>query len=592
MHRPTLHTQMTLVHVGLVLFGSIFFFPLQASAQGLSVLSVSPASQAISAPADTSITVTFDRELDPSSVTTQNFWAFGRWSGTVTGTVTVSPDGFSATLNPSSPFSAGENVMVLLSQSLTAIDGTNLSPGGYSFLFWVASQPANLQFTRIDEFTTRTFPGISTRSYGGVGCDLDEDGHLDIAVINEDSADLRVYLNRADGTGLFGSMVNPPAAVNFQASPNEPGDFNRDGHIDLVVGNIATDTISVLLGNGDGSFAPQQQIAVGDAPRGVAVLDVDGDADMDIAVANFNSSNLCVLLNNGAGVFGAPTFFEGGAVGERSLAAADFDGDGLLDLACGARSAGRMLILLSNGNGTFTNVESQPGLAGTWMIALGDLNGDGNVDITSVNSNQNTGSVNFGNGDGTVGPTISYPTDPFALATDVGDMDGDGDLDWVTSSFSGDWFLFLNDGNGNFTFAEEFLAPIAASCAVMMDIDTDGDLDLTLIDELEDVVILERNGPVVTNPEFIRGDTNEDGVINVADVIQSLNHLFIIVTPPPCLDAHDFNDDGSLDISDPITGLAYLFSGAAPPPPPFPGCGVDPSTPDSLDCASSPANCP
>jgi len=111
MHRPTLHTQMTLVHVGLVLFGSIFFFPLQASAQGLSVLSVSPASQAISAPADTSITVTFDRELDPSSVTTQNFWAFGRWSGTVTGTVTVSPDGFSATLNPSSPFSAGENVM-------------------------------------------------------------------------------------------------------------------------------------------------------------------------------------------------------------------------------------------------------------------------------------------------------------------------------------------------------------------------------------------------------------------------------------------------------------------------------------------------
>ncbi len=357
------------------------------------------------------------------------------------------------------------------------------------------AQPApDLDLVQIDEMTTRTIQNNSTRSYGGFATDLNEDGWMDITVVNENTADLRTFLNRADASGLFGDFLVPPAEVNDRASPSEPSDFNRDGHGDVCVVNIDTDSVSILLGNGDGTFAPQQEIIVGDAPRGIAVLDVDGDGDTDIVNTNSASGNLSLLLNNGDGVFGSPTFFDGGGSGEWSLAAADMDNDNVLDLVVGAQGSQQILINKCNGDGTFSHVSTQSSGGRTWMLVCGDLNGDGNQDLTSANSSNNNGSILLGNGDGTLRSPVTYPTDSFPLATDVADLDGDGDLDWVTASFSGDWFVFTNDGDGTFTFDQEINAPLAASCSLAVDIDNDLDLDLALIDELEDVVILMRNG--------------------------------------------------------------------------------------------------
>ncbi len=550
----------------------------------LEVVQIDPTSNALTAPVNGSISVTFDRAIDPATIVASSFWGFGRWSGTVSGTYSFTNGNETVTLTPSTPFSAGEQVMVILSNAITAVDGSTFAPGAYSWLFWTAAQPATLDFTNIDTFTTRTTPSVSVRSYGGIGTDLDNDGHLDITVVNEDTADLRVFLNAADGSGLFDSMVLPISSVGLQASPNEPADFNHDGNADICVCNIANDTVSILLGDGDGTFGPQQLIVVGDGPRGIATLDVDGDGDIDIVNTNYNSGNLSLLLNDGNGVFGAPTFFDGGGSGERSLATADMNEDGRLDLIIGTYNGGQLIVRLSNGDGTFTQSDIETGITATWMLAVADLNGDGHVDVTSVNATLNNGSIHFGAGDGTITSSAFYPCDPFPLATDVGDLDGDGDLDWMTSSFAGDWFLFLNDGSGVFTFQEEFLAPIAASCAVMMDIDTDGDLDLALIDEIQDVVILQQNGNVIVE-EFIRGDANLDLLLDVADAISSLDYLFGGVPGNPCPNALDSNDDGALDISDPVHFLSYLFAMGTPPPPPHPGCGPDP-TAGALDCPS------
>ncbi len=561
-----------------------------ASGQGLSVTNLSPASNALTAPVTTSITVTFDRAIDPASITTASFWAFGRWSGSAEGTLSFAPSGNTVTLTPTDPFSAGETVMVILSEAVTALDGTDLAPGGYSFLFWTAAAPASLQFTLIQEFSTRTAPGQVTRSYGGVGSDMNNDGHLDFAVINEISEDLRVYLNLADGTGTLGPMVVPPAPLGEQGSPNEPSDFDRDGNTDLVVANAVSNTISVLLGNGDGTFQALPEIPVGPTPLGITVLDVNGDGSIDLANTNTGNGTVSVLLNDGTGHFGPPTFFDPGGSAERAIAAADMNEDGRLDLVVGAISSGQIIVLTSNGDGTFTVTDSEPGVGGTWMLALGDLNGDGHVDVTSGNSGANTGSVNLGGGDGTVAAPSYIATDPSAIATDVGDLDGDGDLDWMISSFSGDWGLWINDGLGNFTFGQEFPAPSAASCATIMDIDGDGDLDLALVDELADVVIIYRNGAPAPPTEFIRADANGDGMTDLADAISMLAVLFQGQGPPGCEDANDANDDGGGDISDPVYLLAYLFSLGMNPPAPFSGCGVDP-TADGLDCGNSPA-CP
>ncbi len=587
-----MNTRMRFLYGVLTFLSALFLSTGAASpvlAGDLLVLETSPTSNALQSAVDGVITVHFDQQVDPSTIGETSFWAFARWSGTVSGSYSFSNGDQTVTLTPDTPFSAGENVMVILSTAITATNGSPLQSGGYSFLFWTTAAPATMQFQQISSFSTRTNPNVSTRSYGGIGSDLDNDGHLDITVINEDTADVRVFLNQANGSGLFTQMVNPPSPVNMQASPNEPTDFNHDGLVDLVVCNIATDTISILLGNGDGTFAPQQQIAVGVAPRGVAVLDVDGDGDVDIVNTNYGTSNMSILLNNGNGVFGGPSFFDGGGSGERSLAAGDMDGDGRLDLVIGMINSGEIVVNLNNGNGTFSEAGSEPTSSGTWMLALGDLNGDGDLDITSVNASQDNGTIHFGNGDGTISSATGYPCDNFPLATDVGDLDGDGDLDWVTSSYQGDWFLFENDGNGNFTFVQEFFAPIAASCAVMMDVDTDGDLDLTLIDELADVVIIhQQEGPLLQ--EFIRGDASWDGSIDISDAILTLTVLFNCTQICSCPDVLDVNDDSNTDISDPIYTLIYLFSSGSPPPAPFPGCGSDP-TPDGLDCLLQPP-CP
>jgi hypothetical protein len=528
-------------------------WPLAAAAAELTVLSVSPAPQSLATPVHASITVMFDRPVNSATLIPANVGVFGRWSGAKTGVFSVGGGGAAVSFDPDQPFSAGEQVMVVLSRSLQAVDGSFLRSAGYSFQFWTRAESAQRSFSAIDTMTTRTTPTISTRSYGGVGSDLNHDGWLDLTIVNEDSADLRVFLNRADGSGLYQDFIEPTFPVNDRASPNEPADFNRDGHTDIAVVNIDTNTVSILLGNGDGSFAPQQQVTVGGAPRGIALLDADGDGDIDIVNTNSSAAaaqSMSLLLNNGAGVFGVPAYFDSTVSNEWALAAADMNEDGILDLVIGCRSPQSVVVMRGNGNGTFSHVSTRAGAGLVWMLATGDVNADGHADAVTANSQSNTCGVLLGTGTGTLGAPALFATDPFPLATDLGDLDGDGDLDWVNSSYNGDWRVLINNGAGSFSFDQEIDAPQAASCAVPLDIDNDGDLDLALIDELADVVKLMKNSGTIAP-----GDINRDGVVDIADLLQ----LLALWGPCPALPLPcpgDVNHDGIVDVADLLALLA------------------------------------
>jgi hypothetical protein len=456
----------------------------------LRAVSTEPRALSRSAALDTAVTIRFDRPVASSSLTARGFTAFGRWSGVRSGELRVAEDGRVLTLLPRRPFQAGDLVTV----SLTGLrgDGGPLAAGGFHFRFWTRSAPAALAFERTGLLSTRFPGGPNTRVYGGVASDVDGDGFPDLVTVNEDSADVRVFLNRADRSGLFHDF-GPPAAVGARASPSEAADFNQDGHVDLCVANIDAHTVSILLGRGDGGFAPAQNVAVGRAPRGIAVLDADGDGDPDIVNTNAESSNLSLLLNDGQGRFGAPVFFEGGGDGEWALASEDMNGDGLLDLVVGTQGSGEVVVLAGRGDGTFTRVSATPAGGGVWQLATGDLDDDGFADVATANGPANNAAVLLGDGRGGLRRTQTLSVGRFSLASDLADLDGDGDLDWIVSNFERGWTVLRNDGRGGFAPGSTTAAPAAGSCALALDSDGDGDLDLALIDELADQILLLRN---------------------------------------------------------------------------------------------------
>jgi len=122
-------------------------------------------------------------------------------------------------------------------------------------------------------------------------------------------------------------------------------DVNGDLKLDIIVVNTFSDDVSVLLGNGDGTFQPQQRIALGDVnPRAVKVIDVDGDGKLDILTAN-DMGSVSLLLGNGDGTFLAPQAFVTGGL-TRSLAVADLNGDGKPDVVTVDNLRNQLSVLL------------------------------------------------------------------------------------------------------------------------------------------------------------------------------------------------------------------------------------------------------
>jgi hypothetical protein len=236
------------------------------------------------------------------------------------------------------------------------------------------------------------------------------------------------------------------------------GDVNGDGYVDIVTCNQTADSVSVLLGNGDGTFQTPVSYSSGGASAGpVAIGDVNGDGHPDLAVVNeylseFDRSagNVSVLLNNGDGTFQPPVSYPVG-YGPGSVAIGDLNGDGHPDLVVANQSLngyGAVGVLLGNGDGTFQNPVNYTS-GGVWAdaVAIGDLNGDGNPDlaVTNMCAIGGTGKclrptvfVLPGSGDGTfVGQYTARSLggyDPQSIA--IADVNGDGKPDLVVANFA------------------------------------------------------------------------------------------------------------------------------------------------------------
>ena len=515
----------------------------------LEVVSTSPVRAMIAADPSADISVTFDRPIDPSSIDASNFHAFSRGAGPLPGSITISKDGRTATLDPDRDASPGEPVTVTLGRDIRGLDGATLRSRGHQFRFWTGVRPSSMDFEVVQSITTSAFPGEDVIPYGGTATDLDGDGWIDLSIVNEETNDVRVFMNSADGTCRIDDFLQPTNPVGAVPSPSEAADFDLDGRPDLCTANISGDSISILLGNGDGTYAPAQTLSTGNGARGITVLDLDGDGDLDIATSGYFSSLLYLVYNDGTGRFGDVTSLQAGISGEWSVQADDMNGDGLFDLVVGGQSQVR--VLLASESGGFIGQQARNVSGRTWQLNLADLDGDGDVDVACVNSFADEGTIFRNNGLGGLSSGTRHDTDPFPLASDIGDLDGDGDIDWITSSYGGDWFLFVNDGAGNFSFHESFESPIAASCSLPVDMDNDGDLDLVFVDELDDSMLVLSNSGY--SPPSIPGDLDGDGDVGGADLGLMLASWGACPAPCPA----DLNGDGQVGGAD----LGQLLAG-------------------------------
>jgi hypothetical protein len=277
------------------------------TAQALGVSATLPLANAGNVARAAPIVVDFDRAVDPATVTASTLRIWGRSGGRMPGVVAWSNANQRLTFTPARAFFPGELVHVNLATGITGADGSPLGAGGHTLNYLTLAGASTATFELIDTVSVRNPGGSTTRLYGGNFPDINHDGWIDYVAVNEISADVRVLLNRADGSGLVHPVIQPPSTIGVEASPNEAADFDNDGLLDMATSNTTSGSVSVLLGRGDGTFNPQQALTVASSPHGLAALDVDGDADSDLVVASNGGNTMTLLRNNGAGVFGQRT---------------------------------------------------------------------------------------------------------------------------------------------------------------------------------------------------------------------------------------------------------------------------------------------
>jgi hypothetical protein len=306
--------------------------------------------------------------------------------------------------------------------------------------------------------------------------DLSGDGNPDLAVANDNGSTVSVLLGNGDGT--FGAKIDYQTYYNAQSVAI--GDLNDDGKPDLAV-ECYSSRVSVLLGNGDGTFGAHTDFVTSGGDGSVAIGDLNSDGNLDLAVACNWSSCVSVLLGVGDGTFEAKTDFRT-AHGPLFVVVGDLNGDRRLDLATASDSVS---VLLGKGDGTFWDKTDYEVGGRPMSVAIGDLNGDGTPDLAMPNFDWDVVSVLSGNGDGTFGAKTDFETGSRPSSVAIEDLNDDGNPDLaVANRWGGTVTVLLGNGNGGFGTRTDLGAGSAAISVAVGDLNRDGKPDLAAVDGL------------------------------------------------------------------------------------------------------------
>lgn len=236
-----------------------------------------------------------------------------------------------------------------------------------------------------------TYP-VGTEPVSIALADFNRDGKTDIVVANQLSNTVSVLLG--NGNGTFAAAASH--AVNTAPAAVTVADFNRDGNADIATADALQAGVSILLGDGTGGFAPASYVFVGTGPVSLVAADLDKDGKADLVVAHggviVSTGSVSVLLGNGDGSFGFAASTVVSSSGLRDVAVADFDGDGNADVAVTGQ-ANKVWVLPGNGSGGLGTPASFAVGSDPRSIAIADLNGDAKADV--VTANRGSGNVSI-----------------------------------------------------------------------------------------------------------------------------------------------------------------------------------------------------
>jgi FG-GAP-like repeat/FG-GAP repeat len=272
--------------------------------------------------------------------------------------------------------------------------------------------------------------------------DFNGDGVLDLATANyaaggPGSASI---LAARPGGGFDAPITVPTTEGTFTLAA---GDVNGDGKTDLVTANTSSSNVSVLIANGNGTFASVTNWSTGSStwPWAVAVRDVDGDGRPDLAAADYHTSTVSILLNAGGGTFAPPTQYASGSH-PVAVAAVDLDSDGKRDIVTADLHGDSVSVLLNRGRGLFAAPRTYPvgetassDVDYPSALTTADLDHDGRLDVVVADYETSRVSILAGNGDGTLQPAVHAPTQPTPADVTAADLNGDGAADLATANY-------------------------------------------------------------------------------------------------------------------------------------------------------------
>jgi len=390
------------------------------------VVSTSPAQNELNVSVSTNISVTFDVDMDSTTINDSTFVVNATNTGLHTGTNTYDSSSRTGVFDPDNDFDVGEVVTVVLTSDIQSSEGIPLnSDTSYSWSFTTGVNDGPGTFLTDSIYSLDDWPRAI------VTADLDNDGDNDLAVATWNNSEVSILLN--DGNGTF----TLDSSYRFAWHPYDmaAADLDGDGDIDLATSNECGEYIgwiSVLLNNGDATFGPYTVYYTQSGTAfSICSADLDGDGDQDLASGT--PGHVSVLMNDGYGAFSVDSLYPAGFA-SWSICAADFDKDGDFDLAT---ASGDVHILMNNSDGTFVPDSAYP--VGQWpySVVAADLDGDGDVDLATANETSEYSayvSVLLNNRDGTFAPYSTYGLGVCVQSICAGDFDGDGDLDLAIAS--------------------------------------------------------------------------------------------------------------------------------------------------------------